>query len=245
MADETPQVRERPRRRSGRVVPNHVTLGGRVIARVVWTLVRGVDATLRYRLDDPTNALATVRQGPAIFTIWHNRLALCLRVYERYIRRPQPTRRMAALVSASRDGARLARVLELAGVQPVRGSTSRRGAQGLLELVSWGERGLDLALTPDGPRGPRYVAQSGAIDVAAVTGFPIVPVGYDLSRCWTAPSWDGFLVPLPLTRCVVRFGEPLRVPRGVADAEREDARRELERRLLALTDQPQGPTRHG
>lgn len=220
-------------------------MGGRVIARGVWALVRGVDATLRYRLDDPTNALATVRQGPAIFAIWHNRLALCLRVYERYIRRPQPTRRMAALVSASRDGARLARVLELAGVQPVRGSTSRRGAQGLLELVSWGERGLDLALTPDGPRGPRYVAQSGAIDVAAVTGFPIVPVGYDLSRCWVAPSWDGFLVPLPMTRCITRFGEPLRVPRGVADAEREEARRELEQRLLRLTDQPLAPARGG
>lgn len=245
MAEERPQTRARPRRRSGPVVPNRATRGGRIIARVVWTLVRGVDATLRYRLDDPDNALATVRQGPAVFAIWHNRLALCLRLYERYIRRPQPGRRLAALVSASRDGARLARILELAGMQPARGSTSRRGAQGLLELVSWGERGFDLALTPDGPRGPRYAAQSGAIEVAAVTGFPIVPVGYDLSRCWAAPSWDGFLVPLPLTRCVVRFGSPLRVRRDVADAEREDARRQLERRLLALTDQPVRPCHRG
>ena len=65
--------------------------------------------------------------------------------------------------SASRDGGFLAAILECFGVQPVRGSTSRRGAQALLELTGWAERGYDLAITPDGPRGPCYVVQEGAL----------------------------------------------------------------------------------
>ena len=68
---------------------------------------------------------------------------------------------MAALVSASKDGAFLTAILEQLKVQPVRGSSSRRGAQALLELTTWAERGYDLAITPDGPRGPRYVVQEG------------------------------------------------------------------------------------
>ena len=63
---------------------------------------------------------------------------------------------------------------------PVRGSSSRRGPQALLELTSWAERGYDLAITPDGPRGPRYVVQEGAIGLAQVTGLPIIPASYHL-----------------------------------------------------------------
>ena len=82
---------------------------------------------------------------------------------------------MAAMVSASKDGGFLASILECFGVQPVRGSSSRRGPQALLELTGWAERGYDLAITPDGPRGPRYVVQEGIIALAQVTGLPIVP----------------------------------------------------------------------
>lgn len=208
------------------------------MAQLVYGLIRVVDASLRYRLDDSAGGLRTAHAGRAIFAIWHNRLALSLRIYQRFVLRPPESRRMAAMVSASRDGAILARVLELFDVQPVRGSSSRRGPQAVLELVSWAERGLDLAITPDGPRGPRYVAQTGVIDVAALSGLPIVPVGFDLSHRVVASSWDRFLIPLPCARCVARFGPALTVPRGPTDAEREALRRELETRLMALTDQP-------
>ena len=73
---------------------------------------------------------------------------------------------MAALVSASGDGGLLARVLELFRVQPVRGSSSRRGPQALRELTTWARRGFDLAITPDGPRGPCYVVDEGVIAAA-------------------------------------------------------------------------------
>ena len=69
----------------------------------------------------------------------------------------------------------LARFFEHHGVQPVRGSSSRRGARALRELTRWADKGYDLAITPDGPRGPKYAVQGGVITLAQLTGLPIVP----------------------------------------------------------------------
>jgi lysophospholipid acyltransferase (LPLAT)-like uncharacterized protein len=139
------------------------------------------------------------------------------------------------MVSASRDGGLLSRVLELFGVQPVRGSSSRRGAQALREMVSWAVAGYDLAITPDGPRGPCYEVQEGVISTAQLTGLAVVPVSYYLNWKIRAKSWDRFQIPLPFTRCDVFVGKPIRVPREASDAERELLRKELERALREIS----------
>jgi lysophospholipid acyltransferase (LPLAT)-like uncharacterized protein len=100
---------------------------------------------------------------PAIFCVWHNRLALTMAAYYRYVRKLSRTAGLAVMVSASKDGALLSAIFERFGVQPVRGSSSRRGPQALLELTTWAERGYHLAITPDGPRGPCYVVQQGVM----------------------------------------------------------------------------------
>jgi lysophospholipid acyltransferase (LPLAT)-like uncharacterized protein len=230
-----PSVPRAGLRRSGVVVPERATFAGRLAARAIWLGVHGVDVTLRYRVDFHAEVRDLIRAGPAIYTIWHNRLSLCLRVYRRFIHPERPAGRLAAIVSASRDGGMLARALELFGVQPVRGSSSRRGAQALREMTGWAARGFDLAITPDGPRGPRYVVQDGAVDAASLTGFPIIPVGYDLSRRGELKSWDRFQIPLPFARCHTFFGEPLRVPRELDGALRERLRAELQARMLGLS----------
>ncbi|MBM3878671.1 MAG: DUF374 domain-containing protein [Verrucomicrobia bacterium] len=231
-----PETAPQPARRSsGIVTPQAPTPAGRLAARLIQTLVRAVGGTLRYAWAPPAAAKAALMAGPVIFAIWHNRLALSLLLYRRYVVRQLPNRRMAALVSASRDGGMLAHVLELFEVQPVRGSSSRRGPQALLELTSWAERGYDLAITPDGPRGPRYVVQNGVVAVAQTTGLPILPVSVHLPWKHLLRSWDRFQVPLPFGRCRVSFGEVVRVPRETGDAERESLRRLLEDRLRAIT----------
>src|SRR5213076_1928270 len=106
-------------------------------------------------------------------------------------------------------------------VQPVRGSSSRRGPQALLELTTWAERGYDLAITPDGPRGPRYVVQDGAVAAAQLTGLAILPASYHLSRKIEIKSWDRFQVPLPFSRCEITIGRPMRVPADADDEARE------------------------
>lgn len=187
--------------------------------------------TLRWEFVDHSALFDASTVQPVIYCLWHNRLALCMAIWRKYPLRKQPQRRLAALVSASKDGALLARILENFGVQPVRGSTSRRGPQALLELTTWAERGWDLAITPDGPRGPREVAQEGVIALAQLTGLPIVPATARVQAKVSLNSWDRFQMPLPMARCRVSFHSPIRVPREADDSEREVLRQKLENQL--------------
>ncbi len=104
-----------------------------------------------------------------------------------------------------------------------------------MELTTWAEKGYDLAITPDGPRGPCYTVQEGTIALAQVTGLPIVPVGTHFPAKVRLKSWDRFQIPLPFSRGVLRFGRPLRIPRELSDEQRQAARLELAERLRALS----------
>jgi lysophospholipid acyltransferase (LPLAT)-like uncharacterized protein len=126
---------------------------------------------------------------------------------------------MAAIVSASKDGGFLTAILERFGVQPVRGSSSRRGPQAMRELITWAEQGWDLAITPDGPRGPRYKIQQGVMSLAQLTGRPILPAAYNLAWKITVKSWDRFQIPIPFSRCDAIIGKPVWVPREATVAE--------------------------
>ena len=224
-----------PPRRSGVVVPHRATLGQRLAAACIGRTITGVGASLRWQVHYAEGAIEAISQGCGTYAIWHNRLALCLLIYRRYMRPLRSGRRLAAMVSASRDGALLAEILEWFEVQPVRGSTSRRGPQALRELVGWAERGFDLAITPDGPRGPRYQVQEGVLALAQLTGLPLLPVGYRLHRKIQVRSWDQFQIPLPFSRVEVFFGRPLLVPRQTEAAQRESLRRQLQEELLRIS----------
>lgn len=217
------------------VVPHRAKWQQRLAAALLYGLIRSVAATIRFQMDDGSGILGGPPAQRIIFSIWHNRLALSLIMYRRYLLKRSPDRRLAAMVSASRDGGLLARILEHFGVEPVRGSSSRRGPQALRELVTWGEQGFDLAITPDGPRGPCYRVQEGVISAARLTGLPIVPVSYELNWKIRLKSWDRFQVPLPFARCRIVSGPIVRVPREATDAERESLRIKLEQTMQAIT----------
>lgn len=221
--------------RSGIVIPHQPKWHQRLVARIVYLLARLLSATVRYEWRDESGFLKNAERPPVIFCLWHNRLALCLEIHRLYLHDLGRPTRMAAMVSASKDGGLLARVLELYQVQPARGSTSRRGRQALLELLTWAERGHDLAITPDGPRGPCYVVQEGVITLAQMSGLPIVPVSYELGWKIQVKSWDRFQIPLPFTKCILRLAPPVHVPREASDEQREALRREVEARLKSVT----------
>jgi hypothetical protein len=117
------------------------------------------------------------------------------------------------MVSESRDGEIIARIIERLGFGTVRGSTTRGGERALVKLAALGRGGFDLGITPDGPKGPRGSAQPGAVLIAARAEVPIVPLGVAASRAWRARSWDRFLVPKPFSEVWVVFGAPLRFTR--------------------------------
>jgi lysophospholipid acyltransferase (LPLAT)-like uncharacterized protein len=227
----------RPKRSksSGVVVAHKPQWYQRAIAWLIYAIIRTVSATLRYRREDRSGYISVPIPGPAIYCVWHNRLALCMPAYFDYVKKHRNTSGMAAMVSASKDGGFLTGILECFSVQPVRGSSSRRGPQALLELTTWAERGYDLAITPDGPRGPRYVVQEGVMSLAQLTGLPIVPVSYSLNWKIRVKSWDRFQIPLPFSRCEMIYEKPIYVPREATDAEREQLRLQLEAKLKSIS----------
>jgi lysophospholipid acyltransferase (LPLAT)-like uncharacterized protein len=193
-----------------------------LIGWAAFLLERMLSLSLRCRWNDNSGLLNGTQQSPVIFCLWHNRLAISMIVHRRF------GRKLAALVSASKDGALLAAVLGKFGVEQVRGSSSRRGPQALLELTTRGEMGYDIAVTPDGPRGPRYIAHDGVISLAQITGFPIIAVTCNMRRKICLKTWDRFQIPLPFSRCDLILNQPIFVPREADAARREELRKELE-----------------
>lgn len=202
-----------------------------IIYWFVYVLMRTLGLTLRYRVVDGSGLVASKFPGNHIFAFWHNRMLLMPMLFKRYIGR----RKMAVLASASRDGDYSAGVQRWFGFTPIRGSTSRRAHQGFLELTRLVlEKGHSASITPDGPRGPRYVAQSGVVKLAAVSGLPIVPVSATVEPCKFLRTWDRTIVPLPFSRCTARLGQPIAVPRDADDAMIEECRLKVERALMEL-----------
>lgn len=188
-----------------------------LLGTVSFTLV-GAD---RYR------ALRDAGEQP-ILVLWHGRL-LPLTYYHR-------NQDITALVSRSRDGEYIARLLHRWGYRTVRGSSSRGGGQALRQLVREGRSGRTLAFTPDGPRGPRQRMKPGALVAARLTGMPVVPLAAGTDRAWWIESWDRFLVPKPFAQVRVAYGEPERLPPDADAAAVEAASRRVGASLDALIE---------
>lgn len=109
-----------------------------------------------------------------IVAFWHGRQLMLPLAYK--------GRGIAILISEHRDGELIARILHAFGLGAVRGSTTRGGARALRQMVRLGRGGTDLAVTPDGPRGPRCIAQAGTVELAKLTGLPIVPLTFAASK---------------------------------------------------------------
>lgn len=169
---------------------------------------------------------------PVIFALWHSRLLPLV-----YVHRGQGA---VALVSEHSDGEYITRIIGRLGFGAARGSTTRGGSRGLRELLRAAREGRDLAITPDGPRGPPRVLSPGVVTLARVTRMPVIPTAAGGDRVWRVGSWDRFEIPKPLARLRVVYGPPLRVPRDIPDAELERWRQVLEDALNRVTDEADG-----
>jgi len=174
------------------------------------------------------------REGtPVIFVFWHGQL-LPLVHHHRH-------EGIVVLVSEHGDGEYIARIIERNGFGTVRGSSTRGGIRGLRRLVRAARAGHDLAITPDGPRGPRGAFKPGALVAAQMTGLPVIPLAVGTSSGWRLSSWDGFLVPKPLSTVRIGYLAPRFVPRGASRADLEAMALEVGRDLDALTDELSAP----
>jgi lysophospholipid acyltransferase (LPLAT)-like uncharacterized protein len=192
---------------------------------VQWTV--GTLAALYMRLVRLTSRLdrpAPPPGGPFILATCHSRLFQLS--YLHLSDRP-----MIALISGHRDGQLISRIARMFGIHTVVGSSSRGGSQAVRDLIRLSRSGHNLYITPDGPRGPAMIAQRGIVEIARLTGLPILPASASTSNGGERNTWDRILVPYPFGRTVVRWGEPIRVTKN---SDVETVRAKVERVLNEL-----------
>ncbi len=182
--------------------PDSLPIKTRLSGWGIAMLVRLLALTLRIRIEDRCGILAQRPEGSLIWAFWHNRILVMPWIYRRHL----SDRNGAVLTSASRDGAVLAETMRNFGVSAVRGSSSRRGGQAMVELVKWIAKGHDVVIIPDGPRGPSYHLQPGIVKLAQKTGAGILPILVDYHSYWELKSWDQFRIPKPFSKVVVELG---------------------------------------
>ena len=180
-----------------------------ILGQYLWFALR----TTRWTLDGEAHAAPYLAGQPVIAAFWHERLPLMPQLCDMArARRPDGGLRMHVLVSQSRDGRFIAAVLRRFRLQVVLGSSSKGGAAGMRALLALLADGGQIAVTPDGPRGPRRVAAVGVAQMAAASGITVLPCSAQISRRRIMRSWDRMVIPLPFTRGVVVCGAPIPVP---------------------------------
>ena len=167
-------------------------------------------------------------EEPRIYVFWHEYILFPIALRGRC--------HMAMLLSRHRDADVLARVAGHLGFETVRGSTFRGGSAAMRELMRRG-RNTHLAITPDGPRGPRRQLAQGPIYLASRLGMPIVPLGFAFDRPWRAKSWDRFAIPRPGGRARGIAGPAVRISSGLDRDGIEECRVRVERLLNQLTSE--------
>jgi len=174
----------------------------RLVALAAATFIRLLRATVRAKHVDAGNIDNTPQY---ILAFWHEHMMLML--HSRF-RKP-----ITVMSSASRDGDLAVTVYATYGVKAVRGSSTRGGGAALREFIRRAKAGSNLVFTPDGPKGPAHVVKEGVILAAQLSALPIVPIAFAASRFKRLRSWDRMILPLPLSRVVFLYGEPMHVPR--------------------------------
>ena len=199
-----------------------------VVPPVGYAVIQLLRRTMRWRTEGGEHVSRIFAQGQrAILTFWHaQQLMMPLAI---------PGLKAHILISQHRDGELICRIVARFGLDAVRGSSTRGGAEAFRRLVRLGRSGGNLVLTPDGPKGPRQVAKVGVVQLARATGLPIVPMAFGCSKKKLFASWDRFIMPHPFSQGIFLIGSPLSVPPEASADDLERLRRELEETLNRMT----------
>jgi len=190
-------------------------------------LIRLLASTVRI-YDDPKGFNKKAKTRHVIYTFWH-----CMMLIPAYVCRDS---NIQVLISQHSDGEYIAQVIKRLGYGAIRGSTTRGGRRAVKAMIDKVREGYSVAITPDGPRGPRFVVQPGSIYLSQKTGLPIVPAAIGLSRYWKLPSWDEFRIPKPFSRALIMYGDPIYIPPDLTGEEMEHYRLLIERIMKEMTE---------
>lgn len=189
-----------------------------------YLLIKFIGKTIRYETEGWENFQKIEHDGKIpIYAFWHNRIFAGTYFFR--------NRGIVVITSQSFDGEYIARFIQRFGYGAVRGSSTRGGVGALVEMIRLMKKGLPMAFSVDGPRGPKYVAKTGAILLAKKTGNPLMPFVVETERFWTINNWDNLQIPKPFTRAKIFISEPIYVGAVTNESEIENKRLELQRKL--------------
>lgn len=189
------------------------------IVRLGVPLVRALGASWRIRLINNEASVDALRRErrPIVFALWHGDMLPLL-----YHHRDEG---VSVLISEHRDGELIARTAESLGFRTVRGSTSRGASRALVGLARELEAGHDVAITPDGPRGPARSFAPGALIAAQRANAPVIAVAVAVNSAWHLGSWDRFTIPKPFSRVRIAYSDPVRLEANTAREAADDTAR--------------------
>lgn len=197
---------------------------------IVW-YIRLVRWTSRFEVEGTGERDALHAAGqPFVIALWHNRIAMMPYAWI------EETRNLAVLASAHRDGRLVSGGLGRFGISAISVDSRGHASTATRQVIRRLQEGKSIGITPDGPRGPRMRVREGLVHIAVIAGVPIVPVTYSTSRRIVLNSWDRFVLPLPFSRIVCRWGAPIAAPDRRDEAAQKAMRARVERELTALTD---------
>ena len=159
-----------------------------------------------------------------IFVAWHGDLVSCPVNYFN----AKPNGKVKTMISQSKDGEIISKVYSLFGIESIRGSSSKGATKALISTIKEIKSGNDVALTPDGPRGPRFSIADGVIAIAQKSGAKIVVLNSQPSKYWQFNSWDGFFLPKPFGKIEFYMSEPF----DINDLEFEEAREFIKNKMM-------------
>lgn len=199
----------------------------RLADRTFFLLIKAIGATLKYEAEGMENLDRVESSGKKpIFAFWHNRIFAATHYFR--------DRGIVVITSQSFDGEYIARFIQRFGYGAVRGSSTRGGVSALARMIRLSKKGLPMGFTIDGPKGPRYVAKSGACLLAKKTGNPILPFSVETESFWQVKSWDRLQIPKPFSRALILVAAPVYVARDADEREIENKVGELQQKLDEL-----------
>jgi lysophospholipid acyltransferase (LPLAT)-like uncharacterized protein len=184
--------------------------------------VRIISATYIFKMIDPEIERNVLEKGcHPIYASWHQRFFPGITLFAG--RRP-----ISIMISRSKDGEIISKIVRLLGWYPVRGSSSKGGSQALRTLKRLVHKGYKVGHIVDGPRGPLGVVKPGLLLIAQATGMPIIPTIVSPERKWVFNSWDRFMVPKPFSRVIISFCDEVYIPRKLSPSDFEAKRLQIE-----------------
>ena len=203
--------------------------GQRFIGFVFYSLTSFVHRSIRWKyLIESEKSNIFNNNQKMIFCCWHNRLFLGPHLLPR-------NRIINALQSSHSDGMVTSVAFKYLGMNVILGSSKKGGMQAFRKMVKCIQLGESIAITPDGPKGPKEKVKEGIIKLAQITDTSIIPLVWATKKFKLINSWDSFVLPYPFSKGVYSFGKPINVKKKISEEELEFVRQNLENEIKRLT----------